>query len=354
MAEALRVHLRKLEDHSYDIVFGTKLKDIPKQISKDFPRVKKIVITDSNVNRIYGKYFRRPEFAILVIPAGEQSKSRATKEKLENALLTLKAGRDSVIIALGGGMIGDLAGFVAATYLRGIRFIQIPTSLLAQVDSSIGGKVAVDHPIGKNLIGAFYQPKKVFIDIATLKTLPDREFRNGMAEVIKYGSILDVKLFKYLEQNRSAILKKNQNILNKIIRRCCELKAYVVEKDEKETDLRRILNFGHTIGHAVESLSKYKLGHGECVAIGMAAEVNISVGLGLISKKEAQRLISLIKQYDLPAELPSGMSVSMILNATLLDKKAKQGKVGYTLLKKIGIAKIGVVVSKNQALKFLK
>jgi 3-dehydroquinate synthase len=255
-------------------------------------------------------------------------------------------------------MIGDLAGFVAATLLRGIPFIQIPTTLLSQVDSSIGGKVAVDHPLGKNLMGAFYQPKKVFIDVDTLKTLPVKEFRNGMAEVIKYAAILDSKLFSYLEKNNSKIINHSarggqasrrveSSTIIHLIHRCCELKKMVVEKDERETGLRRILNFGHTIGHAVESLSNYKLSHGEAVAIGMVAEAKISAALGMLDQSEVERLYNLLQLYKLPTDIPSKMDTHKIVRLTLHDKKVQQCKAQYTLLEKIGKAIVGFSVPPN-------
>ncbi|MBI3766041.1 MAG: 3-dehydroquinate synthase [Ignavibacteriales bacterium] len=298
---------------------------------------------------MYRTYFKRPDFHLLTVPAGERSKSRRSKELLENNLLALGANRDSLIVALGGGMVGDLAGFVAATLLRGIPYIQIPTTLLAQVDSSIGGKVAIDHPLGKNLIGAFYQPQKVYIDIGALKTLPDREFSNGLAEVIKYAAILDSELFDELEQKQSKILSRDEKSLLNIIKRCCELKKSVVEEDEKETDYRRILNFGHTIGHAIERLSKYRIPHGQAVAIGMVAESTMSSHLGILPARHAERITSLLKMYNLPTEIPSTIKLEAIMRATLQDKKVHRGMTHYTLLERIGRARVGVRLSLKQA-----
>lgn len=353
MIKTIRVNLRKLSDNSYDIIIGTKLDAVAREIARWNDVSKYFIITDSNVKRFYGNEFlktlcsRKAEAYLLSVPAGENSKIRKTKEQLEDKLLKLKADRNSLIIALGGGMIGDLAGFVAATFMRGIPFIQIPTTLLSQVDSSIGGKVAVDHPFGKNLIGAFYQPKTVFIDVNTLRTLPEKEFRNGIAEVMKYAAILDKQFISYLQQYYRQIMRKNKSVLIYIIKRCCELKKMIVEKDEKETELRRILNFGHTIGHAVESLSNYKLSHGEAVAIGMVAEAKISVALGMLNLSEVERLKNLLKLYDLPTEIPSRMDTNKIIRLTMHDKKIQHGKVQYTLLDKIGKAVVGISVPRK-------
>jgi len=357
----LHINLKKITDNSYDIIIGTKLAAVAREIAKWNDISKYFIITDSNVKRLYGdelfKTLRsyKIEVHLLSVLAGEKSKTRKTKERLEDKLLKLKADRSSLIIALGGGMIGDLSGFVAATLMRGIPFIQIPTTLLSQVDSSIGGKVAVDHPLGKNLIGLFYQPKKVFIDVETLKTLPQREFRNGIAEVIKYAAIFDRNLFSFLENNQSKISvhsakggqasqQVDSSTILHIIHRCCELKKMIVEKDEREIGLRRILNFGHTIGHAVESLSNYKLSHGEAVSIGMIAESKISAALGMLKQSEVERLNDLLKLYQLPTDIPSRMDKNKIVQLTCHDKKVQQGKVQYTLLDKIGKAIVGISV----------
>lgn len=353
MTTRVHINLRKTIDDSYDIVIGTRLKQMAKDILSLKLGSKYFVITDTNVAKLYGKSFSQmlPSSKLLTIPPGEQSKNRKTKELLENQLLSFKAGRDSVIIALGGGVIGDLAGFVAATLHRGVPYIQIPTTLLAQVDSSIGGKVAVDHPLGKNLIGAFYQPKKVYIDVSVLKTLPEKEFINGMAEVIKYGAILDEKLFTYLENHRNELLKRKNHVLVKIIKRCCELKRDIVQKDERETGLRRILNFGHTIGHAVELISNYKVPHGYAIAIGMVAESKISVSMGLLSGLDFSRLANLLLQYKLPITFSRKLNATELFNATLQDKKVRNGIVHYTLIERIGKAKVGVPLNTSKAIK---
>ncbi len=343
----MRVTLKSTHDRSYPISFVGSIKEIARNIRRNYSPASIFVITDSNVGRLYGKELSRelPRSHTLVVPAGERSKSRAWKGRLEDALIDKGVARDSVIVALGGGMIGDLAGFTAATILRGVGYIQIPTSLLAQVDSSVGGKVAVDHPLGKNLIGAFHQPKGVYICVNTLRTLPEREYRNGLAEVIKYGAILDRSLFATLEDKPGQILARDVHTLQAIVRRCCELKRDVVERDERESGLRRILNFGHTIGHAVEQYSHYRLRHGEAIAIGMAVEADISCRCGLLGRADYERLTSLIASFGLPVSIPRGYHPSDILALATHDKKVSQGKVRYTLLKRIGRALPGQVVS---------
>jgi 3-dehydroquinate synthase len=351
----IHIDLHRAADKSYDILIGIPLSRAIKDIVRRSGGGKAFVITDSNVVRHYGGAVGRgmrargKQCKILVVPAGEKSKSRKIKERLENQLLFAGAGRDSLIIALGGGMVGDLAGFVAATLFRGVRYVQIPTTLLAQVDSSVGGKVAVDHPLGKNLLGAFYQPDRVYIDRAFLKTLPPREIRNGMSEIVKYAAILDRRLFSLLESLPSGgAIRESRSILN-IIRRCCVLKKRVIEQDEREADLRRILNFGHTIGHALESLSRYRMSHGEAVARGMVLEARIAAGLGMISQKEVTRLEQLIRKFGLPAGLPARYDLHRIFSLTLRDKKARGGVVEYTLLEKIGKGVTGVRLSPSRA-----
>ena len=360
MQTKLRVHLKKSVDDSYTIFIGMDIADIAGHIQSLNLGNSYFVITDSNVNKFFGKKLTQQlvktglKTTLISFPAGEASKTRQIKNALEDKLLELKAGRDSVIIALGGGVVGDMAGFLAATLHRGIPYVQIPTTLLAQVDSSIGGKVAVDHPKGKNLIGAFYQPKAVYIDSKVLSTLPVHEFYCGMAEVIKYGAILDTKFFEYLHKNSDTILSHDEATLNTIIKRCCELKRMVVEKDEKENDLRRILNFGHTVGHAIELLMNYKLSHGEAIAIGMMVETKISVSMGLIEPDSLPCMEFLLSMYHLPTTLPPQVQLQKLFTTTLLDKKAKAGAVHYTLLEEIGKAKVGIPLTPKEALTLYK
>ncbi|HAX74780.1 MAG TPA: 3-dehydroquinate synthase [Cyanobacteria bacterium UBA11372] len=274
-----------------------------------------------------------------ILPAGEQYKTLTAIQKIYNTALENRLERSSTMVALGGGVIGDMTGFAAATWLRGINFIQVPTSLLAMVDAAIGGKTGVNHPKGKNLIGAFYQPKLVLIDPQVLNTLPPREFRAGMAEVIKYGVIWDAELFGELEASKRLDQFRyiSQELLQQILNKSCQAKADVVSKDEKESGLRAILNYGHTIGHAVESLTGYKLvNHGEAVAIGMVAAGQLAVHLSMWDKTDAERQDALIKKAGLPTQLPAGLDIEAVIDTLQTDKKVKDGKVRFILPTRIG------------------
>jgi len=278
------------------------------------------------------------------IPPGEASKSFTVAEQMYTYLLANRIHRDDVIVALGGGVVGDIAGFVAATYLRGIRWVQIPTTLIAQVDSSVGGKVGVNHPLAKNSIGAFYQPQLVWIDPMTLKTLPQREIYSGMAEVLKYGLILDEEFFEFLETNFDNILSLvNSDFLIHVIRNCCRLKARVVEQDERENDYRRILNFGHTIGHALEQLTEYNyFRHGEAIAYGMLAAAEISRHKINFPSDLLQRAEALIDKIEKPA-IPGTISREQILEAIKNDKKITARGLQFVLLERIGSAQIQAI-----------
>ena len=288
------------------------------------------------------------EVSTHTIPAGERYKTLNSIQKLYDTALENHLERSSTLVALGGGVIGDMTGFAAATWLRGINFVQVPTSLLAMVDAAIGGKTGVNHPQGKNLIGAFYQPRLVLIDPQVLKTLPAREFRAGMAEVIKYGVIWDGDLFAQLEQVKrlDSLRYVNEELLQTILTRSCQAKAEVVGKDEKEAGLRAILNYGHTIGHAVESLTGYRLvNHGEAVAIGMVAAGAIATKLQMWNLDDAQRQNALIKKAGLPTEIPSMLETEAIIEALKTDKKVKAGKVRFVLPTQIGTVIISDRVS---------
>jgi 3-dehydroquinate synthase len=271
------------------------------------------------------------------IPDREEAKSLSEAARLYDLAFAHGLTRHTPVIALGGGVVGDLAGFVAATYLRGLPFIQIPTTLLAQVDSSIGGKVAVNHPQGKNIIGSFYQPKLVLIDPALLNTLGRRELVSGLAEVIKYGVIADAEFFLWLEENLPRVLALEPEALVHVISTSCRIKAEVVQKDEKEKGLRAILNFGHTIGHALEALTEYRIyRHGEAVAIGMTAAAYMAVHTGLLAAEEATRLKKLLGQAGLPTVLPSFISGEDLILAMQRDKKVQAGEIAFVLPVKIG------------------
>jgi len=276
----------------------------------------------------------------IIIPDGEEYKSLLWAEYIWGELLKARLDRQSIIVALGGGVIGDIAGFAASTYMRGIRYVQAPTTLLAQVDSSVGGKTGVNHPLGKNMIGAFHQPSLVWIDTSALKSLPRREFISGMAEVIKYGVIWDSGLFEYLKHNRDKILGLDDGALTHIVMRSCSIKAEVVSRDERESGLRAILNFGHTIGHAIETATGYtRYLHGEAVAMGMAIEAR----LGTISAEEASRIKGVIDAYGLPSLLPDDIDISSVMEAMEVDKKALGGELRFVLPLQIGKVRVQAV-----------
>ena len=302
------------------------------------------VISDRNVAPRFAKAtqlsLKKAGFdsVLITVPAGETAKSLKVVELCYNALAKHQLERKSFIVALGGGVVGDLAGFVAATYLRGVAFLQVPTTLLAQVDSSVGGKVGVNLKAGKNLVGAFHQPRLVLCDIAALRTLPLREFRAGLAEVIKYGIIYDASLFERLERDLPKLLKRAPNTLGEVIARCCEIKAEVVGQDETESGLRAILNFGHTIGHAIENISGYgKYLHGEAISIGQVAAARISAAALGLGADEVERIRLLLQRTGLPTEirLPPAQR-KKLFGAMRLDKKVTGGEIKFVLAKKIG------------------
>lgn len=310
------------------------------------------VITDSNVALHFAepavKSLREAGFepTVVTLPAGEKTKSLKYVGACYDALAKHRLERKSFVVALGGGVIGDLAGFVASSYLRGIPFVQIPTTLLAQVDSSVGGKTGINLPAGKNLVGAFYQPRLVLCDLATLDTLPAREFRAGMAEVIKYGIIYDAPLFRKLEKQIDSALERDPGVLAKIIARCCAIKAEVVSQDETETGLRAILNFGHTIGHALEAISGYgKYLHGEAISIGQVLAARLSQKLRGLPARDADRIQDLFAHAGLPTEVKLNATQKKNLFAAMrLDKKVSHGEIKFVLAKKIGEVEIGCKV----------
>lgn len=275
----------------------------------------------------------------LVVEDGEQAKRWSTLERVFDALLAARIGRDGVIIALGGGVVGDLAGFAAATYQRGVAFIQIPTTLLAQVDSSVGGKTAINHPRGKNMIGAFHQPRAVISDIATLDTLPQRELRAGLAEVIKHGFALDAAFVDWLERNIEKLVGRDRDALIYAVRRSCELKAAIVAQDERESGARAFLNFGHTFGHAIETATGFGPWlHGEAVAAGMVIAAELSVRANLLGREDAGRIRALISRAGLPTHAPS-LAPERWQELISLDKKSARGQVRFIVLEGIGRAK---------------
>lgn len=300
------------------------------------------IIADDRVADLYGRTLLQGltdagvKAELITFPQGEANKTLATVAALASKLARLGFDRKDAIIALGGGVSGDIAGFVASSYMRGIPFVQIPTTLLAQVDSSVGGKTGVDLPEGKNLVGAFYQPKVVYIDIDVLQTLPAEELLGGLAEVIKYGVIRDRDFFEFLRKNRVAILQLDSDCISKMICTCCEIKAQVVSEDEREGDVRRILNYGHTIGHAVEGASDYSIIHGLAVSIGMVAAAKLAVLNNLLTEGAAQQIVQILEDYNMPVTVPVGLDRDRIKQYLLADKKTISGVVFFVLPTAIG------------------
>ena len=302
-----------------------------------------LVVTDENLAEAAGPFVEalvgaEISASLAVVPPGEASKCLEIASDLFDRLVSIKADRHSCVLAVGGGVVGDLAGFVAATYARGLPLLMVPTSLLAMVDSSVGGKVGINHPGAKNIIGAFHQPSGVWIDTSILDTLPDRELRCGLAEVVKYGVILDAGFFEYLEEDVRSIEAREPSAIRKIIVRACELKADVVSKDEREeTGLRAVLNFGHTVGHAIEAVSGYggAYQHGEAVAVGMVAESRLAERLGRIGPETTGRISSLLRRFGLPISAP-GLDPDALLDAMGRDKKNQGGNIRFVLPRSIG------------------
>ncbi len=332
----------RLGSSSYNIRIGTGLLTQVGPMLKEMGFADKaVIITDPTVKKLYGRKLKQSlvssgfKVVLLEVPEGEEQKSLETAGRLYQELTDFYAERTTPILALGGGVIGDLTGFVAATYLRGVPLVQVPTTLLAQGDSSIGGKVAVNHGLLKNKIGAFYHPRLTVSDISTLKTLSPRELSDGLAEIIKHGAILDREFFSYLEKNLDGIKSLDERVLERVVSRSAEIKARVVEKDELDLGLRNILNYGHTVGHAIESVSELKVWHGEAVAIGMLVEARISNRLGMLDNNDVTRLRNLTARAGLPTELPP-LELTKLIQAMRHDKKVLQGKMRFALLKSIG------------------
>lgn len=303
------------------------------------------IITDDRLASSFGEQLFNAlssaglEVYLFSFPSGEQHKTRATKELLENQLFEKGLGRDTCILALGGGVVTDLVGFVAATYCRGVPLVMIPTSLLGMVDACIGGKTGVNVPYGKNLLGCIYQPKKVVIDLATLKGLPRKELSNGAVEMIKHGLIADHQLFEDLETYSEGLFSLDTPILEKLIFKSCCIKRDIVQQDEKENGKRQLLNFGHTVGHALERLTDYSLSHGEAVAIGILVESYLSLKLGILDQHSFDRIKNIFVQYRLPLKLPRIFPVQTLIDAMALDKKSLQGRPRFVIIDAIGSSK---------------
>lgn len=339
----------RLNAHSHNIYLREGLLDETHLYLEQLPfKANRIaVITDSNVEKFCAERAIRSlsiyqeQLAKIVLEAGEGQKSMEGLYSLYETFHDTGLDRDSLIVALGGGVVGDLAGFAASTYLRGVSYIQIPTSLMAQVDSSVGGKTGINLPWGKNLVGAFYQPRFVLIDPELLSTLPQRELCNGLAEVIKVAAIADPKLFAFLEKERDEVFSSDSKLLLRLVRRAVEIKCGFVEQDEKDQGQRMLLNFGHTVGHAIEAVKNYsEVLHGEAVSIGMTAAAILSAELGYCKPADRDRLLKLLRLYELPTQLPSPIEFEKILEAISMDKKRRNGKFRFVVLQGIGKAKV--------------
>ncbi len=344
MRETLETVTVDLGPRSYDIFIGQGLLgSLGDRIKSTGLHGRAGILTNDTVGPIYGKRAAESirgagyEVSTLSLPDGEKFKTIESMARIYDWLLKEGFDRKSFVVALGGGVIGDMAGFAAATFMRGIDFVQVPTTLLAQVDSSVGGKTGVNRPLGKNMVGAFHQPRLVLADVDTLNTLPKEEFVSGLAEVVKYGVIRDAEFFSWLEDNAEAVLEMKPKALAHLIKTSCEIKAEVVGADEREGGLRAILNFGHTVGHAVESLTDYTgYRHGDAVAIGMAAAARLAHAQGLCGPEVPERLMALLSRFGLPTEFPKNLDPDSVLKSIGHDKKAENGRVKFVLPERIG------------------
>jgi 3-dehydroquinate synthase len=330
----------KLGDRSYPILIGAGAMESAEDLNKAIPARDVLLVTNTTVGPLYAARLTAalaPRRCIEVqLPDGEVHKTLANVTRMLDVLIANRFGRDSCVVALGGGVVGDMAGFAAACYQRGIAFVQVPTTLLAQVDSSVGGKTGVNHPGGKNLIGAFHQPAAVFADTNTLNTLPDRELRAGLAEVIKYGLIVDREFFDWLEKNSGALLARDPVALTHAIRRSCEIKAEIVARDEREQGDRALLNLGHTFGHAIESATNYSSWlHGEAVGAGMLLAADMSERLGWVAPADVERVEHILRTFGLPFDV-SALAADALAEKMKIDKKVAGGRIRLVLLKAIG------------------
>ena len=349
MAPIDTVRIQLPDDRHYEIRIGSGLLDDASSWA-GLPKASAAVIVSNEtvapryadrLRAVLGRVYARVD--LVTLPDGEQHKDWTSLNRICDHLLAEALDRKTVLFALGGGVIGDMTGFAAAIYMRGVPFVQVPTTLLAQVDSSVGGKTAINHPLGKNMIGAFYQPVRVIADLDTLDTLPDRELKAGLAEVIKYGPIADAGFLCWIEDNLDALLARDKAVLGYAVRRSCEIKADVVGQDEREQGLRAILNFGHTIGHAIEAGMGYGAWlHGEAVACGMVLAADLSCRLGLMPADFVQRLRSLIERAGLPV-VPPKLGAERYLQLMRVDKKAESGAIRFVLIEALGRAGLHAV-----------
>jgi len=331
-------------DHRYDILIDGGLLATSRSWDGLPASTQAVIVSNPTVHALYGDALetvlrsRHRQVSRVLLPDGEEHKTWSSLNLVFDHLLERGCDRKTVLYALGGGVVGDMTGFAAATYMRGVPFVQVPTTLLAQVDSSVGGKTAINHPLGKNMIGAFYQPERVVCDLDTLRTLPPRELAAGLAEVIKYGPIADMTFFDWIEANLPSLLARERGALAHAVQRSCEIKAWVVGQDERETGLRAILNFGHTFGHAIEAGLGYgRWLHGEAVGCGMVMAAELSVELGLVSRDFAARLTTLLRRAGLPTRAP-GMAGERWLELMRVDKKAEAGQIRFIVIETPGRA----------------
>ena len=355
-----RLEVRAEGKKVYDIVIESSFSKLVEELSSfDIKERKLCIVTEDHVASYYLEEVKNilegqcAKLEVYIFQEGEASKNLSTVDSLYQFLITHEFDRKDMLLALGGGVTGDLTGFAAATYLRGIDFVQIPTSLLAQVDSSIGGKTGVDYHAYKNMVGAFYMPKLVYINVSTVKTLSERQYHSGLGEVIKHGLIRDKAYFEWIRDNKEAIAKREDAALAYMIEGSCQIKRAVVEEDPKEHGVRATLNFGHTLGHSIEKLMNFSLTHGECVAIGSLLAADISCKRGYISKVENRDIKEVYKYFDFPV-LPEELNAQDIVKETRHDKKMEHGRIKFILLAKVGEAKIYQDVTSEEMLEILK
>lgn len=336
----------ELGDRSYPIYIGPGVMSDTRLLTEHIRGQQVMVVTNETIAPLYLQQvcdaLQGKQVESVVLPDGESFKNLTTLNMIFDTLLSKRFNRTATLVALGGGVVGDMTGFAAACYQRGVDFVQIPTTLLSQVDSSVGGKTGVNHAMGKNMIGAFYQPRSVLIDTNSLRTLPDREFAAGMAEVIKYGLIADAPFFEWLELNVDALMARNEEALQYTIATSCQTKANVVAQDEREGGVRAILNLGHTFGHAIETATQYSSYlHGEAVAVGMLMAMDLSYRLGAVSESDCARTRALIERCGLPCKVPAGMSPQTFKGLMAVDKKVLDGSLRLVLLHQLGKAYVG-------------
>jgi 3-dehydroquinate synthase len=346
--QRISVTLPEASSAGYEILVGSGLfASLPSILQRFCPAHRYAVVTDDRVAELYALRLTRALHSaghrvdVFAFSSGEAHKTRETWAAVTDAMLEAEIGRDAAVIAFGGGVPGDLGGFVAATYMRGLPLVQVPTTLLAMIDASVGGKTGVDTPQGKNLVGAFHQPRAVVVDPDLLQTLPDAHLRAGLAEAVKHGAILDEEYLAWIEAHRAELLAGDTETLARLVVRSVEIKADVVSGDEREAGRRKLLNFGHTVGHAVEALSGYALLHGEAVAVGMVEEARIGERMGVTAPGTSARLRKVLSALGLPTSVPIEMDASRVVELTRVDKKARNGRVEYALLETMGAGSAG-------------